>query len=149
MDNNLFIKILENVSVGKINLYNYHNSDMFYKFYDLLWKDILLLPHYTPDGRFEKILFEQLKDAVHNGYTYDGFFKNIERELNQLVVPCLILIPLNFMNNEQFLNIDCSEVMLLKGVIKIKILHVNFNFFLVLINNLFYHNSSGEYKKSP
>lgn len=39
--------------------------------------------------------------------------------------------------------------MLLKGVIKIKILHVNFNFFLVLINNLFYHNSSGEYKKSP
>lgn len=44
MDNNLFIKILENVSVGKINLYNYHNSDMFYKFYDLLWKDILLLP---------------------------------------------------------------------------------------------------------
>lgn len=100
MDNNLFIKILENVSVGKINLYNYHNSDMFYKFYDLLWKDILLLPHYTPDGRFEKILFEQLKDAVHNGYTYDGFFKNIERELNQLVVPCLILIPLNFMNND-------------------------------------------------
>lgn len=100
MDNNLFIKILENVSVGKINLYNYHNSDMFYKFYDLLWKDILLLPHYTPDGRFEKILFEQLKDAVHNGYTYDGLFKNIERELNQLVVPCLILIPLNFMNND-------------------------------------------------
>lgn len=34
-------------------------------------------------------------------------------------------------------------------LIKIKILHVNFNFFLVLINNLFYHNSSGEYKKSP
>ena len=55
-------------------------------------------PSYTPDGRFEKIVFDELAYAIKNSLVYSEFLKRIEHDLNSLAVPCLILTPLNFLN---------------------------------------------------
>lgn len=94
-----FAEILELVENGSVTIYNYHKSDIFNEFGKMLWSDVQKFPKYTPDGRYEKIVFAELEYAIKNQLNYDSFLKRIENSLKALSVPCLILVPLNYLND--------------------------------------------------
>lgn len=96
----LFEKIVDAVKSKNITIYNYHDSEIFNIFGKMLWTDVQKFPKYTPDGRYEKIVFDELDYAVKNQPDYDNFLKRIENSLELLSVPCLILVPLNFLNDD-------------------------------------------------
>lgn len=96
----LFKEILDAVENGSITTLNYHKSEKFNKFRNMLWADVQKFPKYTPDGRYEKIVFDELEYAIKNQLNYDNFLKRIEKSLGALSVPCLILVPLNYLRDD-------------------------------------------------
>lgn len=96
---NLYFDALIAVEKGYINIYNYREDGDFRKFYNILTDEIQQYANYTFDGRFEKILFDELKNSIKYGRNYNQFFSAIREQLKALIVPCIIIIPLNFIND--------------------------------------------------
>lgn len=96
---NLYFDALIAVEKGYINIYNYREDGDFRKFYNILTDEIQQYAIYTFDGRFEKILFDELKNSIKYGRNYNQFFSAIREQLKALIVPCIIIIPLNFIND--------------------------------------------------
>ncbi|MDE6504825.1 MAG: hypothetical protein K2L42_03040 [Clostridia bacterium] len=111
-----FLQVLAEIKNGTTNIYNYHEQKHFMDFWRILTDGIEKFSNHTFDGRFEKILFDELNNSVKNGYTYFEFFNAIKTELEKLSVPCIILIPLNFIDDSKIQNdISLSQnIMLFK-----------------------------------
>lgn len=95
----LFSYIVNAIHQGKITILNYHMDNEYNDFSAKLWSDVKKFPQYTPDGRYEQIVFDELEFAFENRLDYESFLKRIEMRLKNLIVPCMILIPLNFLND--------------------------------------------------
>lgn len=100
MDESLFRRILTRIQSNDITTCNFHEDKEFEYFLDLLYEDIGRFKNYTFDGRLQDIFFKGLQTFNSNDTRYGQFLRYIEEELNKLVVPCIILIPLNFLNND-------------------------------------------------
>ena len=97
----MFSKILFNIKYGFTTIYNYHEQEYFMEFMNLISKDIEKLSKYTYDGRFEKILFEAFNKSIKNNWSYNNFFYTLKTDLEFLSVPCIILIPLNYIDDSK------------------------------------------------
>lgn len=95
----IYLDVLFDIDRGYVNIYNYRNNSNFREFYNALAKDIQQYSNYTFDGRFEKLLFDVLKESIRYGRVYEQFFSAMREELKKLMVPCVIIIPLNFIND--------------------------------------------------
>lgn len=106
----IFQQIVGYVACGYINIHNYRDSEKFNKFFNFFCADIEKYSEYTFDGRFEKIVFDELNKGVKYRSSYETFLSAVHSELKKLVVPCIIIIPLNFLDNRQLTkNISISE----------------------------------------
>ena len=94
-----YLDVLFDIDRGYVNIYNYRDNSKFREFYNALAKDIQQYSNYTFDERFEKLLFDELKISIVNRRNYQQFFTAIREGLKKLMVPCVIIIPLNFIND--------------------------------------------------
>ncbi|MBQ2710394.1 MAG: hypothetical protein IJF66_00420, partial [Clostridia bacterium] len=99
--NALLKKILIEVGQGNLNISNYYQFDYFKEFWRLLCNDVEKFSKFTFDGRFEKILFEQLAKSYKQDLSYSEFLCAVKAQLEKLSVPCIIIIPLNFLDNSK------------------------------------------------
>ncbi|MBR2506607.1 MAG: hypothetical protein IKB70_06785 [Bacilli bacterium] len=97
-------QIIFDVQKGYISIHNYHDSKKFRIFIRELSIDIEKLSKYTFDGRFEKLLFDILNDATKNHVTYNDFIYLLKSKLEELSVPCIIIIPLNYIDDRELKN---------------------------------------------
>lgn len=97
----VFSNVLLNVCSGLLNIHNYKKDRVFAEFLKYFVKDIKKYPHYTFDGRFENMLFEELNNSVKNQWSYYELLNVMQLRLEKLCVPCVILIPLNFIDDKQ------------------------------------------------
>lgn len=95
----IYLNVLSDIERGYVSIYNYRDDANFREFYNALAKDIQQYSNYTFDGRFEKLLFDELKISIRHRKSYQQFFTAIREGLKKLVVPCVIIIPLNYINN--------------------------------------------------
>ena len=106
----IFQQVVEYVASGYIDIHNYRYSEEFNKFFKFFCDDVEKFTEYTFDGRFEKIVFDELNKSVKYRSSYKAFLSAVHSELKKLVVPCIIIIPLNFLDNRQLTeNISISE----------------------------------------
>lgn len=106
----IFQQVVEYVASGYIDIHNYRYSEEFNKFFKFFCDDVEKFTEYTFDGRFEKIVFDELNKSVKYRWCYETFLSAVHSELKKLVVPCIIIIPLNFLDNKQLTNnINISE----------------------------------------
>ena len=106
----IYLNVLSDIDRGYVSIYNYRDDVNFREFYNALAKDIQQYSYYTFDGRFEKLLFDELKISIENRRNYNQFFSAMREGLKKLVVPCVIIIPLNYINNAKILkNTKISE----------------------------------------
>ena len=99
--NALLKKILIEAGQGNLNISNYYRFDCFKEFWELLYNDVEKFSKFTFDGRFEKILFEQLAKSYKQDLSYSEFLCAVKAQLEKLSVPCIIIIPLNFLDNSK------------------------------------------------
>ena len=95
----IYLNVLFDIDRGYVNIYNYKGDANFREFYNMLAEEIQQYSNYTFDGRFEKLLFDELKKSIKFGRNYNQFFSAIREGLKALIVPCIIIIPLNFIND--------------------------------------------------
>ena len=99
MEENLFNKILTRVQANEITTSNFYKDEEFENFIEILNEDIAKFKNYTYDGRAQDLIFKGLKKFSPLATKYGQFLKYLEVEFDKLVVPCIILIPLNFLND--------------------------------------------------
>lgn len=99
MEENLFNKILTRVHADEITTSNYYKDEEFENFIEILNEDIGKFKNYTYDGKAQDLIFKGLKKFSPLATKYGQFLKYLEVEFDKLVVPCIILIPLNFLND--------------------------------------------------
>ena len=61
----IYLNVLSDIERGYVSIYNYRDDANFREFYNALAKDIQQYSNYTFDGRFEKLLFDELKISIH------------------------------------------------------------------------------------
>lgn len=99
MEENLFSKILTRFQNNEITASSFHRDKEFGNFIQVLYDDIGKFQNYTFDGRVQDIIFNGLRKYTSTDTKYGQFLKYVEEELDKLVVPCIIIIPLNFLDN--------------------------------------------------
>ena len=99
MEENLFNKILTRVHADEITTSNFYKDEEFENFIEILNEDIGKFKNYTYDGKAQDLIFKGLKKFSPLATKYGQFLKYLEVEFDKLVVPCIILIPLNFLND--------------------------------------------------
>ena len=87
----IYLDVLFDIDRGYVNIYNYRDNSNFREFYNALAKDIQQYSNYTFDGRFEKLLFDELKISIGHRRSYQQFFTAIREGLKKLMVPCVII----------------------------------------------------------
>jgi len=65
-----------------------------------IYADFGYMKYYTSVGKFQDILIKLLKSFDYDKLGYGTFLKDIEKELEKLVVNCIILLPINFIKSE-------------------------------------------------
>ena len=100
MEEKLFSRILKRVQNNEDPTLNTHNDEEFSNFINILYEDISKFKNYTFDGRVQDIIYNVLKEFCESDIKYGQFLDYLEKELDKLVVPCIILIPLNYFNDE-------------------------------------------------
>ena len=95
----MFRHILNRVQDNEITTLNFHSDKEFANFIEILYEDIANFKNYTFDGRVQDLIFKGLK-SFSKSNTYCHFLNYLEKGLDKLVVPCIILIPLNFLKDE-------------------------------------------------
>lgn len=101
MEDNLFRRILTRVQDNELTSSNLHKDEEFGNFMKTLYEDIGKFKNYTFDGRVQDLIDKGLKEFSSINTRYGQFLKYLEIELDKLVVPCIILIPLNFLNDKE------------------------------------------------
>ena len=109
MDKTLFKEILEKTEKRIINIDNFWEFEEFNKFMISLKEDIIKMPYYTLTGRFEELLFDILKNPTDFNYNYDLLLCQLLESMKKLIVPCLIILPLNFIYDTVNNSYDISE----------------------------------------
>lgn len=102
----IYFDVLSDIDRGYVNICNYRNNASFCKFYNMLAEELQQYSNYTFDGRFEKLLFDELKKSIKYRRNYNQFFSVMREGLKALMVPCIIIIPLNFINDKK---ISCDK----------------------------------------
>jgi hypothetical protein len=100
----IFKQLLGELKEEKLNMRDCHDIDCFECFMELLCDDIDKFSKYTYDGRFQKILLDGLVYAYKHSLEYSEFLCYMKTELEKLSVPCIIIIPLNFLNDKALEN---------------------------------------------
>ena len=100
MEDNIFSKILTRFQNNEITAASFYNDEEFRKFIKILYEDIGEFRNYTFDGRVQDLIFKGLKEFSKSDIKYIQFLNYLEKELDKLVVPCIILIPLNFFDDK-------------------------------------------------
>ena len=68
---------------------------------DKIYKDIESFPFYTFSGKIQDLIVKLTKNGNYEG-AYHVFLMDVEKELEKLIVPNIILLPMNFLIKEKF-----------------------------------------------
>lgn len=106
----LFSNALSRLKTGLVDIDNYRADQVFTEFSKIFVENIKKYPTYFCDGRFESILFEELNNSIKNEWSYYEFLNVMKIRLDRLCAPCVILIPLNFIDDRQIKSVmELSE----------------------------------------
>ncbi len=69
----IFHQVLKDINSGIVNIDNCYEQENFCNFLNLLFDDITKYSNSIYNGKFEKILFQELNNSIENQYTYEKF----------------------------------------------------------------------------
>lgn len=116
MDEIVFNKMVECISSKMLLEDEILSSELYYKFKHELREDWVCFPEYTFDGRADAIIFKALRHICRSHGSYMEFLKVAENELKKLSVPCIILIPLNYLRDDTL----SSDIILTDDIVLFK-----------------------------
>lgn len=99
MNERRFVEFLNAVRADERAFYHYESSKPFKDVIDILYNDVGQFRYYTYDGRFQDLVIRLIKDIKYDTLGYEIFLKDLEDELKKFVVPNIIMLPLNFLDN--------------------------------------------------
>lgn len=104
MDNKIFKEFVKAAQLNEKVTYDYEESEPYKDVINEIYKDVAKLRHYTLNGRFQDILIKLLKNSKYEAEGYEALLKDIEVELNKLIVPNIIMLPINFIRTNKIHN---------------------------------------------
>lgn len=99
MDERKFVEFLGAVKTDARVLYRNKLSDPFKEIMDEIYNDAERFRYYTFDGRFQDIFLSLVKDSKYISLGYEAFLNDLETELKKLIVPNIIMLPLNLLDS--------------------------------------------------
>ncbi|MDE6058838.1 MAG: hypothetical protein K2G44_02235 [Clostridia bacterium] len=99
MDEKKFVEFLEAAKADARVFYHYNLSEPFKEIIDEIYDDTKQFRYYTLDGRFQDIFLNLVKNSKYVSLGYKAFLDDLETELKKLIVPNIILLPLNFLDS--------------------------------------------------
>lgn len=102
MDKRLFQQFLRDARLNERVIWDCEESKPYSEILHMIYTDVSKFKYYTFDGRFEDILVKLLKNPKYETEGYKALLNDIESELNKLVVTNIMLLPINFIDNNKF-----------------------------------------------
>lgn len=99
MDERKFIEFLEAVKTNPQKFYHQKSSEPYKDIIDEIYDAVEQFRYYTFDGRFQDIFLNLSRDTKYTSLGYKVFLRDLETELKKLMVPNIIMLPLNFLDS--------------------------------------------------
>ena len=102
MNKTLFQQFLKAAQVNERVSWDYEAAKPYAEILHMIYTDVAKFKNYTLDGRFQDILVKLLKNSKYESEGYTSLLKDLEDELNKLVVRNIMLLPINFIDKSKF-----------------------------------------------
>ncbi len=102
MDYNKFKEFSKVAQENAKVTYNLTESKPYEDIIDEIYKDVSKFKYHTLDGRLQNIIIDLLRDKKYELEGYNVFLRDLELELKKLIVPNIILLPINFIKSSKF-----------------------------------------------
>ena len=100
MNERRFSEFLHAVKEDPRTFYHYETSKPFNDVIDEIYDDVKKFRYYTLDGRFQDLFIRVSQEPDCATWDYQKFLAALEVELKKLIVPNLIMLPLNFLDSK-------------------------------------------------
>lgn len=102
MNKKFFQEFLKVVQVNERVSWDYETAKPYAEILHIIYADVVKFKNYTLDSRIQDILVKLLKNPKYESGGYNALLKDLENELNKLVVKNIMLIPINFIDKGKF-----------------------------------------------